>query len=103
GTWSRETVAINPSVPQSVLELADGRVGIAFIEWLESGGNTIRFAFSGPDGWTVADGPACGCYDVELVERDGVLTAVYEGGGNLSLGTFVAPDGVDDDCDGAAW
>ncbi|MCC7540423.1 MAG: hypothetical protein IT379_29675, partial [Deltaproteobacteria bacterium] len=42
GTWSRETVAINPSVPQSVLELADGRVGIAFIEWLESGGNTIR-------------------------------------------------------------
>ena len=90
-------------MPQSVVQLADGRIGIGFIEWLTAGGNTLRLAFSSPSGWVVADASACGCYDVELLERGGSVAAIFSGGGNLTLGTFAPPNGVDDDCDGTVW
>lgn len=103
GTWTRETVLAGTATPSSLLRLADGRVGIVLVEWLPAGGYTLRFVFGAPGRWVVADGPACGCYDAELVARGDQVAVVYSAGGNLALGTFAPPDGRDDDCDGVAW
>ena len=103
GAWAIETVTTTTSPPTSITLLSDGRVAIAFTERRTSG-ETMRFAVSSPSGWhTVDDTEACGCYEVEILERNGRLSAFYSAGGNLAHGTWALPDAIDDDCDGTAW
>ena len=103
GSWSTETVTATTSPPTSMTLLSDGRVAIGFTERLGSG-QTMRFAVSTPAGWHVVDDTvACGCYETEILERNGRLSAFFSAGGNLAHGTWALPDGTDDDCDGVVW
>jgi hypothetical protein len=102
--WTYQPIATaSLTPPKSLLVLPDGTIGTVFIEWLEGQGNTLMLAFRGTTGWRITDSIACGCADAALVQRGEEIGVVFEAGGNLALGAFSVPDGIDNDCDGTAW